>query len=211
VQVNDRLLHKHVVEARAHTRILIPMISGLLEECRVTVADLDAVILGNGPGSFIGMRIGASVAQGLCFGAGLKIVPISSLAVVAAEVFAGNSSNYVAIAQDARMSELYFAQYERGKDGAPALIDREKIVAADEIQIANTPTAIAGGGWNRYPNSIKGVDSQTIEKTSVAVPDARFLLSLGVAAYLNGDGVDAGALQPAYLRMKVAEKPVVSS
>lgn len=211
VQSGDRSINKHVVEARAHTRILMPMISELLAECQLSVADLDAVILGNGPGSFIGVRIGASVAQGLCFGAGLKIVPISSLAVVAAEVFTSSRSNYVAIAQDARMGELYFAQYERGKDGVPELLESEKIVAADETELMHVSTAIAGGGWDRYPNSTTGIGSKLTKKLPIAVPDARYLLPLGVAAYLHGKGVDAGALQPAYLRTKVAEKPAVST
>ncbi|MBT6211473.1 MAG: tRNA (adenosine(37)-N6)-threonylcarbamoyltransferase complex dimerization subunit type 1 TsaB [Woeseia sp.] len=207
VQAGDRIVNKHVVEARVHTRILMPMISELLEEFQLSVADLDAVILGNGPGSFIGVRIGASVAQGLCFGAGLKIVPISSLAVVAAEVFASSSTNYVAIAQDARMGELYFAQYERGTDGAPELIGSEKIVAADETQIIHMSTVIAGGGWDRHPNSLTGFTGTATKKLTISVPDARFLLPLGVPAYLNGKGIEAGELQPAYLRTKVAEKP----
>ncbi|MCH8335592.1 MAG: tRNA (adenosine(37)-N6)-threonylcarbamoyltransferase complex dimerization subunit type 1 TsaB, partial [Proteobacteria bacterium] len=73
VQVGDENIEKHVVEPREHTKILVPMIEELLQEAGVVLSDLDAVVLGNGPGSFIGMRIGASVAQGICHGAGLRI------------------------------------------------------------------------------------------------------------------------------------------
>ena len=89
LRIGDAVTEDHTVEPREHTRILVPMISALLEEGGIAAADLDAIVLGNGPGSFIGMRIGASVAQGLCHGAGIKLIPVSSLAAVAAEVFAG--------------------------------------------------------------------------------------------------------------------------
>jgi tRNA threonylcarbamoyladenosine biosynthesis protein TsaB len=82
VQAGDEVLETHVVEPREHTKILIPMIEELLQQADVVSSELDAVVLGNGPGSFIGMRIGASVAQGICYGAGLQIVPVSSLAAI---------------------------------------------------------------------------------------------------------------------------------
>ena len=72
LQSGDDIAEKHVVEARAHTKILLPMITDLFQETGIMAAELDAVVLGNGPGSFIGMRIGASVAQGIAYGAGLK-------------------------------------------------------------------------------------------------------------------------------------------
>ena len=56
------------------------MIRSVLDNAGLKVSDLDALVLGNGPGSSIGMRIGASVTQGLAFAAGLNIVPVSSLA-----------------------------------------------------------------------------------------------------------------------------------
>ncbi|SVB22470.1 uncharacterized protein METZ01_LOCUS175324, partial [marine metagenome] len=61
------------------------MINEVLRKAKISLGDLDAIMLGNGPGSFIGIRIGASVAQGLAYGAGKLIVPVSSLAAVALE------------------------------------------------------------------------------------------------------------------------------
>ena len=78
LQDGEVIREQHRIEPREHTRILLPMIRQLLDESGLVAKDLDAVVLGNGPGSFIGMRISASVAQGLCFGAGLPLVPVSS-------------------------------------------------------------------------------------------------------------------------------------
>ena len=119
LQVDEDIQEKHVVEAKAHTRILLPMINTLLGDAGLIVSDLDALVLGNGPGSFIGMRIGASVAQGLAFAAGLNIIPVSSLAAVAAEVFLGHDETHVAIAQDARMNQIYLGCFERDEAGLP--------------------------------------------------------------------------------------------
>ena len=71
LQAGGTILDRHIVEARSHTRVLLPCITDLLQEADIGVADLDTIVLGNGPGSFIGMRIGASVAQGLAYGAGI--------------------------------------------------------------------------------------------------------------------------------------------
>ena len=84
LEVDGTVIDRHEEQARAHTRLIMPMIRDQLEETSIRPEDLDAIVLGNGPGSFIGMRIAASVAQGLAHGAGLGIVPVSSLAAVAA-------------------------------------------------------------------------------------------------------------------------------
>jgi len=86
LQLGEDVIENHVVGAREHTRILMPMIRGVLEDGAVSLAELDAIVLGNGPGSFIGMRIGASVAQGLAHGAGINIVPVSSLPITISRI-----------------------------------------------------------------------------------------------------------------------------
>ena len=73
LQVDGAVIWRHEEQAREHTRILVPMIEEALAEGGARTTDLEGIVLGNGPGSFIGMRIAASVAQGLAHGAGLKI------------------------------------------------------------------------------------------------------------------------------------------
>ncbi len=211
LQDGEVVKEQYRVEPRAHTRILLPMIRALLDESGITAKNLDAVVLGNGPGSFIGMRISASVAQGLCFGAGLPLVPVSSLAAVAAEVIESEAAEKVAVAQDARMNEVYFAAYLANDQGLPVAQEPESIVPVERRDLlAGTGWTAAGGGWQRYPQLAAGCAVAIVTTSAVLHPRARYLLKIGAAAYRQGQSIEAERLQPAYLRTKVAE-PMTSA
>lgn len=209
LQVSDDVRVKHVVEPRAHTKILMPMISELLAESGISISDLDAVVVGNGPGSFIGMRIGASVAQGLSFAAGIGVVPVSSLAAVAAEAMTETETERVVVVQDARMHEVYLGCFDKGENGLPVAIGDERIVAVGELPVSGVGYAVAGAGWDRYPELLRANNRWIGRRMPIDVPHARYLLCLGATAASGGKSIAPEALIPAYLRTQVAEKPRV--
>ena len=198
-------------QPREHTRLLVPMIESVLQDAGLELAQLDAIVLGNGPGSFIGMRIAASVAQGLAHGAGLGIVPVSSLAAVAAEVFTDRPEEYVAVAQDAHMSEVYFGLFRRDANGLPEAVIPERIQAqeaiAELVDLADGSAIAAGDGWNRYPQLLEANRDALQEQARTLYPRARHLLPLGEVAFAAQGALQAAEIQPAYLREKVAEPP----
>lgn len=211
LQVDDDVQEQHLVEAKSHTRVLMPMIQALLDDAGLKVADLDALVLGNGPGSFIGMRIGASVVQGLAYAAKLNIVPISSLAAVAADVFQSHPGNHVAIAQDARMSQVYFGCFERDDAGLPAAIGAERIHDLVEIEAlsnhADLSWLAAGAGWQHYPTLAVMQRPTLTVLQDIALPRAINLLRLAKDSLESGDSISPEKLQPAYLREQVAVPP----
>jgi tRNA threonylcarbamoyladenosine biosynthesis protein TsaB len=177
----------------------------------LNVADLDALVLGNGPGSFIGMRIGASVVQGLAFGAKLNIVPISSLAAVAVDAFQNHAGSHVAIAQDARMKQVYFGGFERDPTGLPIPIGVECIHDLAEIeaikQLSDKSWLAAGAGWQHYPSLAQMQQPGLNVLHDIDLPRACNLLPLARISIESGNSIPPEQLQPAYLRDQVAVPP----
>lgn len=205
VYVDGEVDAEHVLEPRAHTRLLVPMIRRRLAAAGLDVGDLDAIVLGEGPGSFIGVRIAASVAQGLAFGAGLGIVPVSSLAAIAAQVFATSQALRVVVTQDARMDEVYRAQYRRDEFGLP-LAEGETVLETVAGAQAASDAVYAGGGWSKYP-AMRDALPAGATVVPVLQPHARHLLACGRRALDAGAAVDPGDLELAYVRQRVAAVP----
>jgi len=209
LQVGDDVTTAHVVKPREHTALLIPMIEEILRVAGLALNDLDGIILGNGPGSFIGMRIAASVVQGLAFGAGLKVVPVSSLAAVAAETFATHDGTRVVVAQDAHMNEVYLAVFSRDSDGLP-IAEREVClhkVSACMVDDVGAAMLAAGSGWRLYPELLEANQRFVERDVDILYPNARYLLRLGSRDWRAGQAIAPEQVVPEYVRMKVAEKP----
>ena len=202
---------RHEEQAREHTRLLTPMIRDVLADADMSLQQLDAIVLGNGPGSFIGMRIAASVAQGLAHGVKVDIVAVSSLAAVAAEVFSSTDASEVIVAQDAHMNEVYLGGFGRGIDDLPTPLFPERLQAQiliEDLDESTAPGRVAAGfGWERYPGLAAANESLIAAQSDVLHPKARFLLPLGEAALASGAAISPQDLMPAYLRSKVAQKP----
>ena len=210
LQLGSNISERYEEKAREHTRLLLPMISSLMKDAEIGFDELDAIVLGNGPGSFIGMRIAASVAQGLAFASGKKIVPVSSLAAIACQVFADSvDAEEVIVCQDAHMSEVYSGRFARGDDDLPIAMGKEVLHGQTVMpELDDNPAAVrlaAGYGWTRYPDLFAANQEKFTRFTDVLHPVARFLLPIGAAGVADGAAIEPEELMPAYLRNKVAE------
>ncbi|HEX2139103.1 MAG TPA: tRNA (adenosine(37)-N6)-threonylcarbamoyltransferase complex dimerization subunit type 1 TsaB [Woeseiaceae bacterium] len=206
--LGDATLERHEVQPKEHTRLLVPMIRELLARGGIAAEDLDAVVLGNGPGSFIGLRIGASVAQGICHAAGLELVAVSSLAAVAAEALQDSEATRVLVAQDAHMNEVYLGSYRRGEGDVPLAegdIVLQSVAALEGLTRGDSGNRYAAGdGWRRYPDLLALNEHLFAGVAGVQWPRARYLLELGRRSYAAGEAIAPEALVPAYVRERVA-------
>ena len=211
VQVDDNVIEKHEEQAREHTRLLLPMISAATDAAGVALADLDAIVLGNGPGSFIGVRIAASVAQGLAFGSGLTIVPVSSMLAVAEEAILQHDATEVIVAQDAHMEQVYLGIYRGDAAGCVTAVGEERIHDQGEIaelaQNSGGMRVAAGAGWQRYPGLFTSNEHRIDELSDIRHPRAIHLLAAGASRLAAGLAIPPEQVTPAYLRQKVAKKP----
>lgn len=208
LQLGDTVIGRHEEQAREHTRLLVPMIEELLREGGIAPADLDAVVLGNGPGSFIGMRIATSVAQGLAHGAGVRIAPVSSMLAVAAEVMEAEGAGAVAVCQDAHMDEVYLGLYAAAGGQPPQLVGAERLHGQSvigELELEPGRFTAAGFGWQRYPQLLETNRPWLGAVSPVSHPCARHLLPAGRALAESGGAVDPQDVVPAYLRQTVAQ------
>jgi len=210
LSADGQVAARHETEARQHTALLVPMIRALCEETGVALQSLDGVVLGNGPGSFIGMRIAASVAQGIAFAARRPLLPVSSMAALAAAAFETTRRAYVAVAQDAHMGQIYFGLY-RASEGFVEHACAERIaepgVLGELESLPEGSCAVAGVGWAMYPQLAAANPAVAAAEATLLHPDARYLLEPGRRALAAGEGILPEALEPAYLRDQVASIP----
>ena len=146
-------IDRYVELERGHAEQLLPMIDAVLSEGGVALSDLDAIAFGRGPGGFTGVRLAASVAQGLAFGAGIGVVPISNLAAVAQQVYQQDPSvRRVLVVNDARMREVYWAHFEAGASVQP--LGAERVTPGSDVTLSpsGVPWAAAGRGLNAAPS-----------------------------------------------------------
>ncbi|MEE9595211.1 MAG: tRNA (adenosine(37)-N6)-threonylcarbamoyltransferase complex dimerization subunit type 1 TsaB [Acidiferrobacterales bacterium] len=187
-----------------HSSRILAMIDEVLAEAALALADLDVLAFGRGPGSFTGLRIGAGVAQGLAFGAGLPVVPVSSLAAMAQ----GQHQSRVLAAFDARMSQVYWGAYRRGPDGIMTLMGGERVVAPGEAPVPETGDWFGvGSGWDQYAEELKARLGDRVKDWSQGGhPHARDVARLGESGFNNDEAVSAEHALPVYLRDNVVVK-----
>ncbi|OEF24047.1 tRNA (adenosine(37)-N6)-threonylcarbamoyltransferase complex dimerization subunit type 1 TsaB [Vibrio rumoiensis] len=219
LMINDQIFTRSEVAPRDHTKKILPMVDEVLKEAGITLHDLDALAFGRGPGSFTGVRIGIGIAQGLSFGAELPMIGISTLAAMAQGCYRANQSEHVVAAIDARMSEIYWAQYTRQENGEWTTVmisNAEDSTSQGECVIPPQELAAnlsaseglwtqAGTGWAAYQEALSQLPL-TMQPSEVLYPEAQDIAVLAQIEWRKGNTVDAEQASPTYLRDKVTWK-----
>jgi tRNA threonylcarbamoyladenosine biosynthesis protein TsaB len=207
--IGDRSIDRYLELDRGHAEQLLPMVDAVLAEGGIDLTALDAVAFGRGPGGFTGVRLAASVAQGLAFGAGLRVVAISDLAAVAQRAIQMNPSLHrVLVVNDARMREVYWAEFT-GVGLVQAASD-EHVGPAVSVELpdpsqSGATWAAAGRGLRVWPELVERVLARGARVYADLLPRASEVLTLARAQVAAGKTLDPADALPIYVRDRVAE------
>jgi tRNA threonylcarbamoyladenosine biosynthesis protein TsaB len=204
---------------------ILSMVEQCLAEAQLALSGLDAIASSIGPGAFTGVRISVAVAQGLAFGAGLAVIPITTLEALAFQVLqadgaagdpaagdpaAGDAPAGRALAcLDARMGEVYWgcfvadAVWGLRASNVPAVSPPQNVVVPPD----GPPDGIyqgIGRGFSAYPSLGQLPGVRVSAAFAQALPQAREMGRLGALRLKLGGGLDPAQLTPLYLRDKVA-------
>jgi tRNA threonylcarbamoyladenosine biosynthesis protein TsaB len=191
---------------RQHTQLMLPMIEELMASAGLGFSDLDAIAFGKGPGSFTGLRIAAGVAQGLAFAADLPVLPVSTLAAVAAEAADTSRPTLVFSCLDARIDEIYWGWYQV-TDGQPQLLGDEQLCRPEAVPVLlpvqSAVITAAGNGMayqERLPTALR---DRFITIQPDLLPRSSYIVRLAAALWLQGGAIAPENVNPVYLRDKV--------
>jgi len=202
----DGAVHeRYELAGRTHSQRLLPMLHQLLADAGVAMSQLDGIACGIGPGSFAGVRIGVGFVKGLALGLDRPVLPVTSLAMLAQGAISRGGARQVLAAIDARMSEVYYQAFA-AVDGLAVGQGEAQVIAPSLLELpAQGHYAAAGSGWHTHGAELRARTAATLDPVEdTALPQAQDALALAAPAFAAGQGIAGGALQPLYLRNRVA-------
>lgn len=207
---------------RGHAGLILDMVQELLECANLRLEDLSGIAFGRGPGSFTGVRLAASVVQGLAFGVKLPVVPVSTLQAVALQALdLAPAADHVLVCNDARMHEVYTASFRCAGPDALDSLSLERVMPPAQVRLPAldgetgflAPASrwvAAGRGFAAYGDELLGV-TLGASVLPTLLPRACEILRLGrpllQAGLQAGRTFSAEGALPVYLRDEVAKLP----
>jgi tRNA threonylcarbamoyladenosine biosynthesis protein TsaB len=186
---------------KSHSTHLSVLISQLLENTLHTLADVAAMAVSDGPGSYTGLRIGAAAAKGLCYALDIPLLAVSTLAALARQVAAATVPTedlLLCPMLDARRMEVYTALYR--PDGAEVLAPTPLIL--DETALAEQTThhrvLCFGSGAAKF--QALAANNPNVAFLTGVEPSALAVGALALEAYRRQEFRDVAYYEPFYLK-----------
>ena len=201
----DHLCRRHANEQLVNTAL------DCLSQAGLAMGDVDAVLVGRGPGSFTGVRIGIATAKGLACGLGSALFGASTLDAVAWGAWAAGERGLLAVVDDAMRGEVYPGVYLLDDAGAHRTFDAERVVAADDAvaELAARADAaelsLTGDGLKKYRDRFEAAGLARVLDESLWHPTAQGRARAWAASPVRGSG-DPALVLPIYTRLSDAEE-----
>ena len=191
-----------------HSQTLLVMAENLLAQCGKTVAQVTAVAVAAGPGSFTGVRIGVAAAKGFAWGRELPCYGVSTLEAMALSL--GAWQGYVCPCMDARRSQVYNALFSVSQGTLERLREDRAIALtelAEELKALDGPIFLVGDGSTLAYRTLSGeIPNLVLPPEHRMHQRADGVALLAARKIAAGESGDANALTPNYLRLSQAER-----
>lgn len=194
---------------RSHAARLVPMVEGLLAHVGAEAADLDAVAVSAGPGSYTGLRIGASTAKGLAWAAGAALVAVPSLEAMARAAWPAAGFDPILAAFPSRRGEVYAARFRPAADGLVPLGEPTALTLAEAESWApsdDEALTLVGPAAGAVAEALRRAGYGRF-RVFDAEPSAIHVAALGAERLESGRTENVAAWEPYYLKAFVAGPP----
>ncbi len=204
---DGRIIASSFVNAKlTHSQTLLSMVENTLSCAKLTLADIGAFAITNGPGSFTGIRIGISAVKGLAIAEGKPCVALSTLEAMAYGFLSFNCT--VAAVMDARCNQVYNALFKI-ENGVVTRLCEDRAISieqlCEELEAYDTPVFVVGDGANLLTQKCDNKNI-IIAKEPLMHQRADYLALAAKNKLIKGDTVCAKTLEPFYLRLPQAER-----
>jgi len=190
---------------RSHASLLTVFIEKLFKQNNLNYSHLDAVSISEGPGSYTGLRIGVSVAKGICYAQNKPLIAINTLkamAMMAKETISDLPTNALLCPMiDARRMEVYSAVFDTNLNGIRKTIAEVIEENAYQTELQNNPIYFFGNGSSKCKEKI--THNNAIFSNEI-YPSAKYMARLSQTAFGSNDFKDAAYFEPFYLKDFVA-------
>ncbi len=203
----ERVAVRELSTGEIASRAVYGAIGEVLDRLALPPEQLGCIAYGAGPGSFTGVRIAAAAAQALGYALAIPVVPVSTLAVLAAEALDAASSDRVLVCLDARRGQVYVGDYARDDTEVVRLLGEERLAKPDAIRPPPDRFLAVGPGWQAYPQAIAGLGPACGGVDPRRLPSARALLRVAAARFRGGAVVTAMQALPNYLGDDIGRRP----
>jgi tRNA threonylcarbamoyladenosine biosynthesis protein TsaB len=201
-QEKSIIQEKYINKPNSHSVYLAPFVNEVLNNARMSINELDGVVISDGPGSYTGLRIGSSLAKGICLGAGIPLMAVSTLKGLAKKALNDYPSVDQAIALvDARRSDAYIGVYNQQ---LKPIIKEQFITINSELKIEKSNAVVVGSGAMKFINEL---DVKKELKHSESVLYAIDLLDEAMLKWAKQDFVDLTSYEPNYIKSVFVTKP----
>lgn len=203
VWLNGDIKWRFEIAPQRHSEIILTFVDGLLIEAGIQLKEVDAVAFGCGPGSFMGVRIAASIAQGIAYGIDRPVIPVSTLQALAQSAYQKIKSERIIAGWDARMDSIYWGGYQADEQGIMQAVIEDQLSKPAGMAFAGDDWIAAGNAWAVYADFLK-VSFKAVH--SDIYPDAISVTLIANQKLIRDDISPPEKAEPIYIWETVARK-----